>query len=102
MCIRDRYEPSDSVDDEESVPELWDGQHDDSGSEGEEEIKDHQSEWESDAESFMSSASDNYGESMPGQSARRLEDYWWHECTEEACTEDGTAYRVSPNPTTGC
>ena len=34
------YEPSDSVDEEESIPELWDGQHDDSSSEGEE-IKDH-------------------------------------------------------------
>ena len=33
------YEPSDSSDEEESVLELWDGQHDDSGSEGEEEIR---------------------------------------------------------------
>ena len=38
------YEPSDSVDEEESVPELWNGQQDDSGSEGEEETKDHRSE----------------------------------------------------------
>ena len=43
------YEPSDSVDVEESVPQLWDGPQDDSGSEGEEETKDHQSEWVSDA-----------------------------------------------------
>ena len=35
------YEPSDSVDEEESVPKLWDGQQDDSGSEGDEETKDH-------------------------------------------------------------
>ena len=27
-------------------------------------------------------------ESMPGQSASRLEDYLWHECLEEDCTED--------------
>ena len=34
------YELSDLVDEEESVPELWDGQYDDSDSEGET-IKDH-------------------------------------------------------------
>ena len=92
------YKPSDSVDEEEAVPELRDRQYDDSGSEGEEEIKDHCSEWESDAESYTSSASDNNGESMPGQSARRLQDYWWHECMEEACTEDENSLQSLSEP----
>ena len=54
----------------------------------------------SDAESYTSSASDdNYGESTPGRSARRLEDYWWHECTDEASTEDENSLQGLSEPT---
>ena len=74
------------------------GQQDDSGCEEEEETKDHRSEWVSDAESYTSSASDDYRESMPGQSARRLEDYWWHECTDEASTEDENSLQGLSEP----
>ena len=53
----------------------------------------------SDAESYTSLASDDYyGESTPGQSARRLEDYWWHECKEEACTEDENSLQSLSEP----
>ena len=61
--------------------------------------KDHRSEWVSDAESYTSSASDDYyGESTPGRSARRLEDYWWHECTDEASTEDENSLQGLSEP----
>ena len=66
FVINGWYEPSDSVDEEESVLELWVGQQEDSGSEGEEETKDHRSEWVSAAESYTSSASDDYGRGYTG------------------------------------
>ena len=53
----------------------------------------------SDAESYTSSASDDYGESTLGWSARRLQDYWWHACTDEASTEDENSLQVLSKPT---
>ena len=52
----------------------------------------------SDAESYTSLASDDYGESTLGRSARRLEDYWCHECTEEACMEDENSLQSLSEP----
>ena len=52
----------------------------------------------SDAESYTSLASDDYRQSTPGRSARQLEDYWWHECTDEASTEDENSLQGLSEP----
>ena len=79
---------------------LWDGQHDESGSVGEEEIKDHQSEQVSDAESYTSSASDDYGESTPGRVQGDWKTTGCMNAQRKPAWKTKTVYRVSPNPTT--